>query len=499
MHENYEARVGAHHIGGMSVQNASGAIFERRSPLTGSVVATYPNGDASDVDRAVKAAREAFDNGPWPKLSGAARASIITAWAKLIEENLEILAALEVEEVGKTIRFARGDAQGMADLTKYAASLAYEVRGDSYSNLGEKHSAVVHREPIGVVGLIIPWNFPGLIYCQKVPFAIASGNSVVVKPSEFAPATALFLTKLAEIAGIPAGVINVVTGEGPVAGQSLVAEAAVDMISFTGSTIVGKKVLAQAAATTKRVHVELGSKAANIVFSDADLNDALDGTMFGIFFNQGECCVSGARLLVEESIADEFVSRLVARIKKLIVGNPSDVAADVGTLIHGAHLRGVLDHVDAAQKEGAKLLVGGAPYVDSQFPEGCFMQPTVLDQVTSKMEAFQKEIFGPVLVVTRFKDEEEAIRLANDSAYGLANAVWTKDLDKAISVPRALKSGTVYVNTQIDGAVQLPFGGYKGSGFGREMGRYGLDEFTQTKTVMYHLGKRINYFSITDD
>lgn len=499
MTTNKAVRVGAHHINGKFCQNENKASFDRKSPLTGQVVASYPNGDAATVDHAVTVAKNTFETGSWPKLSGSQRATIITAWAKLIEDNLEKLAALEVEEVGKTIRFARGDAQGMVELTKYAASLAYEVRGDSYSNLGERHSAVVHREPMGVVGLIIPWNFPGLIYCQKVPFAIAAGNTVVVKPSEFTSATALLLTELAEKAGVPAGVINVITGEGPTAGKSLVSHPAVDMISFTGSTSVGKQVLAQAASTTKRVHVELGSKAANIVFSDADIDDALDGTLFGVFFNQGECCVSGTRLLVEDSIADSFLGKLVEKTKKLKVANPSDESTDVGTLIHAAHLDSVVRAVATAQEQGARLLTGGQPLVDNAFPQACFMQLTILDQVAPSSEAFQKEIFGPVLVVTRFKDEAEAIKLANDSAYGLANAVWTKDLDKSVRVPRALKSGTVYVNTQIDGAVQLPFGGYKGSGFGREMGRYGLEEFTQTKSVMYHIGKRAPFFTSAQD
>lgn len=483
-----------HHIYGRSTTGPSNETFVRNSPMSADVVSVYANGTSSDVDLASNAARVAFDEGQWPRMRGSERAQILLRWASLIRDNQEALAALEVEETGKTIRFAREDAIGMAELTAYAASLAYEMHGDSFSNLGERHSAVVHREAIGVVGLIVPWNFPGLIYCQKVPFALAAGNSVIVKPSEFTSGTALYLTRLAEEAGVPAGVINVVTGAGPVVGQSLVAHPDVDMISFTGSTAVGRKVLEQAAAAPKRVHVELGSKAANIVFADADLEDALDGTLFGVFFNQGECCVSGARLLVQDSIADEFVTALVARTKALRVGNPRDEKTDIGALIHRDHMVNVLKHVAEGQSAGAQLLIGGGPQEVVGFPDGAFMQLTILDQVHEDMNVFQQEIFGPVLVITRFTDEEEAIRLANASSYGLANAVWTRDVDRAITVPRRLKSGTVYVNTQIDGAVQLPFGGYKGSGFGREMGKLGLEEFTQTKSVMYHLGKRQPYF-----
>ncbi|MBS0448230.1 MAG: aldehyde dehydrogenase family protein [Proteobacteria bacterium] len=489
-----QPRQSGHHIRGSASAPVEGRLFERRSPVSGAVVARYADGTAEDVDRAAQAARAAFDTGPWPRMSGAQRAKILLRWARLIGDNAEELARLEVEEVGKTVRFARGDAAGMADLTEYAATLAYEVHGDAYTNLGERHSAVVHREPMGVVGLIVPWNFPGLIYCQKVPFALAAGNSVVVKPSEFTSATALKLTQLAEEAGVPAGVINVVTGTGPVVGQSLVAHPQVDMISFTGSTAVGRKVLEAAAAGPKRAHVELGSKAANIVFADADLEDALDGTLFGIFFNQGECCVSGARLLVQESIADSFVERLVARTRALRVGDPLDERTDVGALIHGDHLASVVRHVARGQEEGARLLTGGARQDVAGLPEGCFMQLTILDQVSERMAVFQQEIFGPVLVVTRFKDEDEAVALANASSYGLANAVWTRSLDTSIRMARRLRSGTVYVNTQIDGAVQLPFGGCKGSGFGREMGRAGLEEFTQTKSVMVHIGKRVPFF-----
>ena len=466
-------------------------MFERISPIDGRVVARYVDGTAADVDFAVSTARQAFDEGPWPRLSGAERAHILNRWAALIREHHEALARLDMEETGKTIRFARGDASGMAELTAYAASLAWELRGDSYSNLGARHTAVVHREAMGVVGLIVPWNFPGLIFCQKVPFALAAGNTVVVKPSEFSSGSALELARLAELAGVPRGVINVVTGQGAAVGQALVAHAGVDMVSFTGSTGVGRQVLAQSAATIKRTHLELGSKAANLVFDDAPLDDALDGTLFGVFFNQGECCVSGARLLVQENIADAFLEKLVARTRQLRVGDPRDERTDVGALIHEPHLQAVLRHVEQAQRDGARLLIGGK----RMDREGSFMELTILGDVTPSMSAFQQEIFGPVLTVTRFKDEAEAVALANATSYGLANAIWTQGLERAHRVSRGLKSGTVYVNTQIDGAVQLPFGGYKASGFGREMGRLGLEEFTQTKSVMTHLGPRQHFFA----
>ena len=473
----------------------SSTTFERRSPVDGAVIARYVDGTAEDVDRAVALAREAFDHGPWPRMSGAERAHLLNRWAQLIREQQEALALLDLAETGKTIRFARGDAAGMFELTAYAASLTYELRGDSYSNLGQRHTAVVHREAMGVVGLIVPWNFPGLIFCQKVPFALAAGNTVVVKPSEFTSGSALELARLAELAGVPKGVISVVTGQGPAVGQAIVGHADVDMVSFTGSTGVGRKVLEQSAATIKRTHLELGSKAANLVFDDAQLDDALDGTLFGVFFNQGECCVSGARLLVQDSIADAFLERLVARTRQLRVGDPRDEKTDVGALIHEPHLLSVLRHVEQAQRDGARLLTGG----QRMNREGCFMELTILDGVSSSMACFQQEIFGPVLTVTRFKDEAEAIALANATSYGLANAVWSQGLERVQRVTRGLKSGTVYVNTQIDGAVQLPFGGYKASGFGREMGRLGLEEFTQTKAVMTHIGRRQHFFASAGD
>jgi acyl-CoA reductase-like NAD-dependent aldehyde dehydrogenase len=305
----------------------------------------------------------------------------------------------------------------------------------------------------------------------------------------------LEIARLAREAGIPAGVINVVTGYGDPAGDTLSASPQVDFVSFTGSTRVGRRIIENSAASVKKTSVELGGKAANIVFADADLDDAVDGVMMGIFFNQGEVCCSGTRLLVQEEVADDFVGRLVGRTAGLKVGDPFEDDTDVGAMIHGQHMDRVLGFVEAAKQDGATLLTGGERVVEGVSNGGSFVAPTIFDHVSPSMAVFREEIFGPVLSTTRFKTVDDAIALANDTEYGLANALWSRGLETAMRVSRALRSGTVWVNTVIDGAPQLPFGGYKASGFGREMGNAGLEEFTQAKTILLHTGPRSRVFA----
>jgi acyl-CoA reductase-like NAD-dependent aldehyde dehydrogenase len=425
-------------------------------------------------------------------MSGMERAAILRRWADLIETDAERLARIEVDEVGKPIRLARGDIKGAIALTHYAASLAMQVHGEVYNNLGPNKAGWIHREPCGVVGMIVPWNFPALIFGQKVPFALAAGCTAVVKPSEFTSGTALEMARLGEAAGIPKGVLSVVTGYGDPVGEAIVRSPHVDFVSFTGSTAVGKRIIANSSETLKRVSVELGGKSANIVFADADLDDAVDGSMFGIFFNQGECCCSATRLLLEDSIADRFVERLVERSKALKVGDIHAEDADIGALINERHFDKVCSYLERGKADGAKLLMGG---VSDQSRGGLFVLPTVFDHVTPEMAIFKEEIFGPVLSITRFNGVEQAVELANDTIYGLANTIWTKNFDVAHQVAPRLRSGTVWINTTIDGAPQMPFGGYKASGFGREMGQAGLDEFTNVKTVFAHLGKRQPFYA----
>jgi acyl-CoA reductase-like NAD-dependent aldehyde dehydrogenase len=485
-----------HIIDGKTVYGTDAALIDRRNPATGQVVSRYAAGTREDVDDAVAAARRAFDSGVWSELDGMSRMRILTELAHLMTEHREELARLDSEEAGKPLRVARNDANGAIGLMEFAASLAAADHGDIHTNLGADFTGILVREPIGVVGAIVPWNFPLLILCQKVAFALAAGCTVVAKPSEFTSGSALRLAELALDAGVPAGVFNVVTGEG-LTGQALAEHLDVDMITFTGSTVTGRRVLEASKTNLKKTSLELGGKAAQIVFADADLDDAVEGVVFGATHNQGECCVAGARLLVQSSIVEEFNRRLVERARRLKVGG-AEVDADYGAMIHEGHLEKVLHAVERAQGEGATLLTGGVRITDSEHADGLFLAPTILADVAPETDAFQNEIFGPVLTVTTFDTVEEAVSLANGVVYGLANTIWTSNLSTALTVMRKLRSGTVYVNTTIDGAPQMSFGGYKASGYGREMGRAGFEEFTQLKAVQIRAGKRTGTFGLRD-
>lgn len=468
-------------------------LVDRAAPGHGRVVSRVSAGTVADVDRAISAARKAFDHGPWPHTSGMERARILNRMADLLRENAELIASIESEEVGKPIRQALGDVEGTAGMCNYAAGLAMSMHGDIHTNLGDGFTGLITREPAGVVGMITPWNFPLLLAGQKVPYALGAGCTMVVKPSEFTSSTTLLLAEIATEAGVPVGVISVVTGSGSVVGQRLIESTEVDMISFTGSTRVGKAIARASESNLKRLSLELGGKSANIVFSDADLDDAIDGVMFGVFFNQGECCVSGSRLLIEDSIADDFLRELTERVLRLKIGDPQNPATDLGAIIHENHLNQILNHVAAAESQGAVIRTGGERIEVAG--GGLYLAPTVIDQVRPGTALFREEIFGPVLSVTRFSTADEAIALANDVEYGLANSVWSKNIDTALYVSRRVRSGTVWVNTTIDGAPMLPGGGVKTSGYGREMGQVGFDEFTEIKTVQIRTGKRNKFYS----
>ncbi len=482
-------RIYGHFIHNASPQPSS--WIERISPAHGTVVAKFAEGQDSDVDAAVRAARAAFDTGPWPHMDAERRASVLERVAALVADNLERLARIEVEEVGKPIRFARHDMQTVVALFKYAAGLAMQLHGLAYSTIGANRTGIVLREPVGVVGLIIPWNFPAETLAKKLPFALAAGCTCVVKPSELTSGTALELASLAAQADMPPGVINVVTGYGDVVGSALSGHPGVDMLSFTGSTRVGRHVIARAGEHIARSAVELGGKGATIVFRDADVEAAVDGALASVFFNQGECCVAGSRLLVQRDIADRFVEKLVGKANALRVGDPFAETTDLGAMIHRQQLDRVLGHVDAARREGAKQLCG-----EVMPPcESLFMKPVIFDHVAPSMGIFSEEIFGPVLSVTRFDSPQEALALANQTDYALANSVWTSDLDTALEFTKRLRSGIVWINTALDGALQLPFGGNRSSGFGRELGEAGIEEFTTLKSVLIHTGKRQPVFA----
>lgn len=479
----------AHWIDG-SWSRPNGASIERFNPANGALLARYGAGDAATVDRAVAAARSAFDRGPWPRMPGMERGAALMRLASLMRRDLEQLAILDCQEVGKPIGNARGDIELAIGLVEIAAGLAPVMHGETYSTLGPKRLGLVWREPLGVAGLIVPWNFPACILCQKLPSALAAGCTVVVKPSEYTSSSALEIAVLAKEAGIPDGVLNVVTGYGDPAGQRLAEHSDVDIVSFTGSTVTGRRILDAARGNLKKVALELGGKGASIVFADADLEEAVDGSMLGNFANQGEVCCSVPRVFVERSVAKAFTECLVERVGKVRVGDPFADGTQVGALIHPNHLQKVLGHVDASRKAGARVAVGGKRLGGSGFDQGCFMEPAVVEITDDRLPIFVEEVFGPVMCVRAFDSADDIVGLVNATSYGLSNAIWTKDLDRAMTTARDVRSGNVWINCALDVHANLPFGGYKGSGHGREMGQYGLDEFTQVKNTVMFLGAR---------
>ncbi len=464
----------------------------RHSPAHGVTVATYPQADRALVEEAIVAARSAFDTGPWPKMTGAERARLLHRVADLIDRDAEILATLDCLEVGKPLTQARAEIAGAADIWRYAAGLARDLHGESYATLGPNKLGVVLRDPIGVVTMITPWNFPLLIVSQKLPFALAAGCTALVKPSEVTPGSTLHLGRLLVEAGLPAGVANILVGTGPEVGAPLAEDARVDMISFTGSTKVGQHLMAVAARDLKKVSMELGGKNPQILFPDGDRVAALDAILFGGFFNAGECCNAGSRLIVHQSIAGEVLAELAARAATLPVGDPLHPETRVGAIITADHLSKIAAAVSEAQRGGARVLIGGAPLVAA--PGQFYFAPTLLADVRPDMAAAQEEIFGPVLSVLTFETAAEAIALANSTAYGLSAGVWSRDFDTCLTVGRGVRAGTVWMNTFMDGAAELPFGGYRASGLGRELGRRAVEDYTEEKTLHLHNGPRTGWW-----
>ncbi len=482
-------------INGKEETSRSGKTFDRRSPAHDTVVGVYPLAGAEDTDIAVAAARRAFDQGPWPKRSGAERAACLGKLASLIRARAEELALIETLESGKPIAQARNEMEWAAGIWDYAAASCRHLAGDTYNSLGEQMLGLVVREPIGVVGLITPWNFPLLIISQKLPFALAAGCTCVLKPSELTPGTTLRLGPLLAEAGIPDGVVNILSGYGDPVGIRLSSHPDIDMMSFTGSTEVGKMVVAASGSNLKKVGLELGGKNPQIIFADADLEAALDAAVFGICFNMGECCNSGSRLLVERSIYDTFIERLISLTREVQVGDPLDENTKVGAIVNDEQLDKILRYIAEGQRSGANLRLGGRRL--SSVP-GRFVEPTIFSDVRPDMTIAREEIFGPVLSVLAFASADEAIAIANSTPYGLSAAVWTRDLDRAFTVSRRVRAGTVWINTFMEGPAELPFGGYKESGLGREMGRSAIEEFTDLKTIQVHFGPRTGWWIKTD-
>ncbi len=466
-------------------------MFTRTSPGHGVPVTRIPVCTTDDLNAAVAAARRAFEDRRWSGIAGAERAGVLLRAADILRRRTDEIALWETLENGKPIAQARGEIGHAIACFEVAAGAARLLHGDSFNNLGDRLFGMVLREPVGVVGLITPWNFPFLILCERVPFILASGCTMVVKPSEVTSATTLILAEVLAEAGLPAGVYNVVTGPGRTIGQALTEHPDVDMLSFTGSTAVGRSVVhASADSNFKKLGLELGGKNPIVVFADADLEDAADGAAFGISFNTGQCCVSASRLIVERSVAAEFEAILAAKMARIIVGDPLDEATQVGAITTTAQNDTIMGFIAKGRAEGARVVTGGAA-VD--MGAGQYIQPTLFTGVTRDMSIARDEIFGPVLSSFHFDTVEQAITLANDTVYGLAASVWTRNIDTALTVTRRVRAGRFWVNTIMAGGPEMPLGGFKQSGWGREAGMHGVEEYTQVKSVHIEIGKRSHW------
>jgi betaine-aldehyde dehydrogenase len=473
-------------IDGEDTQAQSGETFTRLSPAHEIEVSSFPQGAQEDVDRAVTAARKALDRG-WRQSSGSERSKLLLKVADLVRRDAEELALAETLETGKPITQSRNEVAGTAELWEYAASLARNTQGEAHNALGADTLALVVHEPIGVIGMITPWNFPLLIISQKLPFALAAGNTAVIKPSESTSATTVMLGQLIREAGFPAGVVNIVTGD-RVVGSAIAEHPGIDMISFTGSTGVGKSIASTAGRDLKKVELELGGKNPQIITPNADFTAAVDAGVFGGYFNVGQCCNSGSRLIVHRSIADEFAAAVVERAKHMRVGDPLKADTLVGSLVNDAQLAVVERYVAEGRKAGAHLLTGG-DRLDTGL-DGRFYQPTVFTDVTAGMSIATDEIFGPVLSVLPYDTLEEAVGIANSTSFGLSAGIWSNDINEALTAARDLRAGTVWVNRWMDGYPEVPFGGYGQSGIGRELGRQALAEFSELKTIQLQVGTR---------
>jgi len=466
-------------IDGKFRDSVSGKTFATINPATEEVIAQVAEGEAADIDLAVKAARKAFERGPWSKMDARDRGRLMFKLADLIEEHIDDLARLETLDNGKPINESRnGDLPLVIDCLRYYAGWADKIHGQTIPVRGN-YFCYSRREPVGVVGQIIPWNFPMLMVAWKWGPALAAGCTVVLKPAEQTPLTALRMGELALEAGYPAGVINIVPGFGETAGAPLVAHKGVDKIAFTGETTTGKLIMKSAADTLKRVTLELGGKSPNIVFADADLDAAVDGAMLGLFLNQGQCCCAGSRLLVQEPVYDKILERLAERSKKRKLGDPFDTATEQGPQIDEGQFKKILSYIEKGKAQGARCVTGGERFGN----KGYFIKPTVFADVKDSMAIATDEIFGPVMQVLKFKDIEDVIERANSTDYGLAAAVWTRDIGKAHTIANRVRAGTVWVNCYDVFDAAAPFGGFKNSGLGRELGEKSLDNYTEHKTV----------------
>lgn len=464
----------------------TGVTFDTHNPATGEVIARVASAGPEDVVRAVGAARRAFDEGPWRKTSGAARARVMHRIADAIEARADELARLETQNSGKPIKDALGQVNKAAACFRYYAGLAEKIWGQTVP-IDESLFAYTLREPIGVCLGITPWNSPFIMAAYKTAPALAAGNTVVLKPASATPITALLLGEICAEAGVPEGVVNVMAGPGGTVGMALVRHPGVDKIALTGDNETGTTVMAAAAAGVKRITLELGGKSPNLVFPDADLDRAVPGSLTAIYSHAGQRCTARSRLLVHEEIYEEFAARFVAGAKAIRLGDPLDPATEMGPVISRGQKEFILGYIQRGLEEGARLLCGGGPPDDPALSRGHYLLPTAFDQVRNDMAIAQEEIFGPVVCLMKFSDEAEAVRVANDTRFGLAATVWTRSLDVAHRVARALRAGVVSVNSVPVTYIEAPFGGFKHSGLGRELGLEGLAEYSETKSVFVGL------------
>ncbi|HZQ55353.1 MAG TPA: aldehyde dehydrogenase family protein [Bryobacteraceae bacterium] len=473
-----------HFIGGQYVDAQTPAAIEVRNPATGGLIASVPDASAEDVDRAVAAARSSFENASWRGKDPSEKERILLRIAELMEHHREGLAALESLENGKTFREAiRGDINPGIDSFRYYAGWVRRIYGETIPVDGPFLNYTL-REPVGVVGAIVPWNYPTCIATWKIAPALACGCSVVLKPSELTPLTALKLAELCAEAGVPEGVLNVISGYGATAGEAMARHMDIDKISFTGSIRTARSLLkASAESNLKRLSLELGGKNPNIIFPDCDFDEAVEAAFWGIYANKGEVCSAGSRLLVHESVHDRFVEKLVKRAKNMKVGDPFDASSEMGAQISAQQLDRILNYVQNGREEGARLCCGGVRDTEGAKAKGFFMKPAIFTDVKPNMKIAKEEIFGPVLATIRFRNEDDAAQIANSTIYGLVSAVWTRDIRVAHRMAARIKAGSVWINTYNGFDSASPFGGYKQSGFGRDLGSYALEQYTNVKSV----------------
>lgn len=474
------------YVCGEWVEAKSKALREIIDPGNGELLGTVPESNREDVILAIEAAREAFDKGPWKTTTALDRGKFLFKISDLIRREAKRLAELEVKNCGKPLAEAEYDVNDAANCFEFYGGLATKIHGETMSVPANSMSFVV-REPLGVCGQIIPWNFPLLMSAWKLAPALAAGCTVILKPSELTPLTALELAGLIHEAGLPPGVVNIVTGPGAGAGEELAQNKLCDKVAFTGGTLTGRKILEGASSNLKKVTLELGGKNPNIVFADCDLEAAIDGALFGAFANQGEVCSAGSRLLVDKSIHKSMVAGMLAKIDRIKLGHGLTPGVKMGPLISKAQLEKVQNYIQIGIQEGATLLCGGKQPEGATFAKGNFLLPTIFDKVTPKMRIAREEIFGPVLSIITFETEEEAIHIANDTDYGLAAGVWSKNIFRAMRVVRSLRAGITWINTYHPTFNELPWGGYKQSGWGRELGIHGIDAYLETKQININL------------